>query len=731
MLQRFKNYFTKKKPSVHNGNKFNSALSLKTIVSPNLSPNLSSESTNSVNYDLSQFLKKETIIVSDLEGTAPTSQLDEIMKGDKQVLYLGDLCDYTYYEQEISKNLKTENLCMLRLMKHFVDKQHSEHGATRWILGNRDLNKIKLRHLLQVRDKSLTYWKEPEELYSTVTKKSAPQHTQHIKKTNLHLVNISKLAIELIDLNKTPNIWAINNNDFKKFAPFWNINNPNYTKWRYKSKDLSSNTLHERFLLIFGRDPNEGTMSAGNTLNKLPEEYGFSMDKLKNTAELNKVDLNELLSALVFIIYMRMLDKDLYRKIDTNDKAGQYDGYLYKYLVNGSCANYAYSNNDLYLFSHAGLTMDFFKNNNSNTPEAFKILSELSEKEWTNIKSPYSNHKGGGVNKTVEDIIQKFNETVSKKIKYILDKDSNLHGDIIYYLIQGLLAISTPSYQNSKLTKLKHLSPVCLLPKDSPIKEDLRSLNNLGSVVNVFGHTTKGFGYTFSKIYGITFSVPFNNKNEGTKTAIVHPVPFSSSENAANITFSVPLNNAAYVSETNSYVITTDFSNGIMKSDLLNQSQYNNNNLLLTMKLGTEQPFHLNGSLIFSDKLAKSSNVSFNEVSNPETIKKLNNSTFISNIDSINNVKKLNYNYRFNLDNFMYDPECLFNGIGSINTALTLNYNNNNNNEFSTPNNKMNIYSLLKSDQHKLLILESITQYAGTRKTRKHRKVRTIRRNRK
>ena len=107
--------------------------------------------------DLTHFLSKETIIVSDLEGVAPTPQINPIMEGDKQVLYLGDLCDYTY-NSEIKDTIKKENLCMLRLMKHFVDHQNSKTGATRWILGNRDLNKIKLKHLLRMNNNS-TYWK--------------------------------------------------------------------------------------------------------------------------------------------------------------------------------------------------------------------------------------------------------------------------------------------------------------------------------------------------------------------------------------------------------------------------------------------------------------------------------------------------------------------------------------------------------------------------------------------
>ena len=69
--------------------------------------NVNAEMMN--NSDLSEFLKKDTIIVSDLEGTAPTKLLDEIMESGKQVLYLGDLCDYTYnttFDPNIEKPLK-------------------------------------------------------------------------------------------------------------------------------------------------------------------------------------------------------------------------------------------------------------------------------------------------------------------------------------------------------------------------------------------------------------------------------------------------------------------------------------------------------------------------------------------------------------------------------------------------------------------------------------------------
>ena len=690
--------------------------------------NVNAEMMN--NSDLSEFLKKDTIIVSDLEGTAPTKLLDEIMESGKQVLYLGDLCDYTYnttFDPNIEKTIKTENLCMLRLMKHFVDKQDSEHGATRWILGNRDLNKIKLRHLLRFSDNK-PYWKKQEELYVQI---SQIKHTKTTKKTHKklkkpsHLDEILNLAIELIKYNsKNSSDWALNGNDFKRFAPFWNKyttdenghlkENPNY-KNKWDSNDLQTDTLYQRFLLIFGEDPKEGTMSAANTLSRLPEEYGFTLKELMKTSlqikENNIIQntinyiMNELRSALVFIIYMRMLDGTLQR-------SGNYDGYLYQYLLNGLCANYAYKNYDLYLFSHAGLTMDFFKSENSEKPEAFELLENINPTQQ------------GGSNKL--DKIKLFNNSVYDKVKQILEHDysSNLDES----LIQIILAISSPAYQNTDevLKQLKYLSPVSVLPIDSPVNEDLSELNLNGNVINIFGHTTKGFGYTFSNVYktviASSISTQHHKMEQNTlfqmpsKNAEVivnsHSVPYNSSTVFVN-SFKVPQNSPAVATPehvvplntnvyskdpTNTYVITTDFSNGIMKSDILESSQYNKNNLLLTINFSHVNPLYLTGSLIFSKKLTTSTKST-----------DIKGTSFLSNMSDVSEVKQISYNSKFGLEYLKYYEEYLFNGKATLTCRVF--------NSGSRIYENVHIYSNVKTPANKILYLENLEK--NSKRTKK------------
>ena len=377
-------------------------------------------------------------------------------------------------------------------------------------------------------------------------------------------------------------------------------------------------------------------MSAQNTLYELPREYGIDDDMITD------IEADELRSALVFIIYMRLLDDSLYK--DKN--AGEYDGYLYQYLVYGSCVNYAYhlngDKNDLYLFSHAGMKLYFIEHDNT----ILDYLSKISLLTWNSI-SKSSVQSGGAV--TYKDKVKKCNTQVNELIKYILNYNYYDNFDNFEQNLQKIIAISVPAYQNSNLlfrifqtvesskiketnttvrhnlkkysnsfrsgplllgsgssgskdmlniTKLQDLFPI-MSPIDAPMKEDLSSLNPNGRVINVFGHTPMGFGYTFSKTGD---------------------------------------------SDNSSLVITTDFSNGFMKSNLLRD--YDTNYLLLSLNLNKrEEQFHLYGDLKYSDKLTQNDNRNIYKFQKFES-KYFNNTDF-----NMNN--EFYYNYRFNLDEIL------------------------------------------------------------------------------
>ena len=698
-----------------------------TSVEANKQQDTKKPTTPYLNYyygNLTHFLNKETIIVSDLEGVAPTSQINPIMKGDKQVLYLGDLCDYTYNlvnvdgkdkilrDPEIPEipeipviPVKQENLCMLRLMKHFVDHQNSETGATRWILGNRELNKIKLKHLLRMNDNS-TYWK------NKATDK------------NSNALNVLQLAKNLVDQNNTliekrnsfqkttleyeeSILWAVDGNDFKDFSPYWNNSNTAY-KPRWLDSDIETKTLKQRFDIIFGLDPSVGTMSAQNTLYELPREYGIDDDMITD------IEADELRSALVFIIYMRLLDDSLYK--DKN--AGEYDGYLYQYLVYGSCVNYAYKStttgNDLYLFSHAGMKLNFFIDDNT----ILDYLSNITDTQWKTEIIGQTKQSGGNLYDNDVKKIEKFNTQVINLIKIILDYDyigyefskyakdhklkhaSILHqipelhkgytnaknlehrgkaftnlsenASILYLYIQMLGAVAVPAYSNTNLNDLilkeanfgfkenfMGLSPVSITPADTLTNEDLSSLNANGNVINVFGHTTFGFGYTFNKV--------------GKK----------------------------------SFLITTDFSNGFMKTSLLDGKQYNYNYLLLLFKFNSDKIFYLDGNIYYDTN-------NFKEYTEGEIKGNVYKNNAVYNMSNL-----FVYNYEFNLDDFPNPSDKYERYNGEIcKDEYRFNFN-------SKCNNGIKLYTKTNGVS-KLLYLDpasSTPSSGGSRKSRKVRKV--------
>ena len=103
-------------------------------------------STNYPNPDITDFLTngKKTLICSDFEGTMPLKQIEkfeEVFKSGEQILYLGDLFDNTGG----CKKYENSNYCSLKTLKYLVEYPDN----SRYTIGNRDINKLKLVPLLQ------------------------------------------------------------------------------------------------------------------------------------------------------------------------------------------------------------------------------------------------------------------------------------------------------------------------------------------------------------------------------------------------------------------------------------------------------------------------------------------------------------------------------------------------------------------------------------------------------
>lgn len=275
---------------------------------------------------------KETLICSDYEGTIPTAQMAKFQEvfsnPNKQVVYLGDIFDNTG-----DCKAKTENYCALNMLKLLIDNPEK----SRYVVGNRDINKIKLVPLLQFREKNKWWVLENDKLISAQYYKKSSTYgitnthwSSNTKKnltskakpqSNNKLNNLSKIAREkfskssplevlytgivtkLINDNITSDgsNWKVQT--MEDYVPFWaNKKQDKLQKlWYDKGSNIQPmKTLYDRFVRIFGGDTTEGTMSANNTLTGIPNEL-FKKYKIDDfiTNIKTKIDKEKLIENIV------------------------------------------------------------------------------------------------------------------------------------------------------------------------------------------------------------------------------------------------------------------------------------------------------------------------------------------------------------------------------------------------------------------------------------------------
>jgi hypothetical protein len=395
------------------------------------------------------FLNNRTAIVSDIEGYIPKSQLEKIKENieKQQLIFLGDLFDYTTIAIDVRE--KPERCCALQLLKLFVDNPNS----VRCVMGNRDINKIKMAQLCQFNNKSKWWKKDTEKLYGKEL-----------------IDNYAKQLIELND-KKTNDLWLVDGNNFKQLWPYWNDTNPNISNWKGLKLD---GTLYNRYISIFGVDPSDGTMSAQNTANGICCEIFGKVD-----------DNNEYKAAVVFVVFARLLDPELYGKGNW-----EYDGLLYKYLTETPTIAYAEFDNMIMLFSHGGVESTF-----SSDISKFK-----NETVWNKVKSKYT--QTGGVIETLEST-NNFNQELRKMLDNVFNKViNNTFTSDIDMDIQVVNSLGCAIFNSDTI---KRLNAVQYQKGESPIQSSImgvindtgKIMNTSKNMVNIFGHMPTGIGYTF------------------------------------------------------------------------------------------------------------------------------------------------------------------------------------------------------------------------------------------
>ena len=458
------------------------------------------------NQNLTEFIKGRVNIISDLEGKVPGGIRDKIFSPREKFIYCGDIADYT-------GNLNAsdpERYQFFKFVKHINDNP----SIFAYVLGNRDLNKIKLLQLLVFNEQANKWWRGDL---------SKP-------------FNILEISNSLLPPNNPE--WYVQ--DLTSFYPYWNTNNKDITFWKgWKSVNLETPlSLYERFLAIFGVDPKDGTMSAQNTIVCMAIELGVLTDDVAAyVAYVNDMKkpipeeaLNRL-AALVFTVYARILDPEL----SGANKVWEYDGLLYEYLMNGNIVSYAFDGTDetnskkLYLFSHGGVHSNFKKDLMDDIKKMDHYWQAVNEK----ITEILRNQKGGQIDNIPEDL-NFFNESIKAII-------NNCFAEFKKGYISPTISINLkltnsitcgwgPFYPDDlakKESNRKNIEKVDLLngvilPGYQVIMNDSKNLfrqEKALEIFNIFGHQPVGFGYIFStskngsKIISTDFSNSFSNSN--------------------------------------------------------------------------------------------------------------------------------------------------------------------------------------------------------------------------
>jgi len=391
-------------------------------------------------------------LISDPEGFA-IEQLSNItsLSSDEKLIILGDLIDSTCGTYDFPKppseilmekfgdkstNKKAFNL---RNLQWITDEENNKKIEA-VLVGNRDLNKLKCIPLLNFRDN--TKWWDNGNSYLEIA--------ENLVKT----------------LEPNGNGWSINDENLKKYwYPWWNNKFVSEQK-EWNPKVDPENHCLRRFQLIFGADGSVGTMSADNLLETIPMEL-FQTKKIVED-KFNMLTPNTK-AALVLVVFRRLL-----LPIPRDKGKLTFDGLLYNYFKNEKvkvCYHKDFGDEDLAIFSHAGMTKTFFDNDDlikTYTTLMTKIVLDPDKNVKQIVSSINKREKIGGFYRKTENKIAKH--TIMDRIDLFNNKTKKL--------IEGVLEIqqtnvSQPSPSTEELVLI--LLGVPLLPHD--IREQNKNLN--------------------------------------------------------------------------------------------------------------------------------------------------------------------------------------------------------------------------------------------------------------
>jgi hypothetical protein len=454
---------------------------------------------------------KDVLLISDTEGYVSTSLKEKVIahtkKSEGVVIINGDMSDYTIPGGPPDYT-KPERFCFLEL----VDLANKNPNKVKVTIGNRDLNKLNLWQLVQVQDNT-QWWRNGDKV----------EEVEEIART---------IAV-------SPPDWIVQ--DLTSFWPYWNQKNEKITSWvGWKSRNEKL-SLFDRFNAIFGADPSVGTMSAGNLLCGIATELRLFTDIVMKKPKTD--DDNNLLAALVFTVFARILDPEL-----AKNPQWKYDGCLYKLLTEQPLVGYANVNEQIYLFSHGGMHSSFNKDLLGKMNELYN--SNKAKTLFTNQTHDIMNttFQKGGVILTLDDL-SNFNNSVKTQIDKFYSQPNQATQHL---LLKTLVGLACPIGNNPVFGNDKYQFQSPIMTGFKSILVDENKVYESDNIVNILGHSPIGFGYSFG------------------------------------------------ISKKGQKVICTDFSNTFLKSSK-DTADFDGNDLTLHLKFTTGE-FYLDGKVVMKEK---------------------------------------------------------------------------------------------------------------------------------
>ena len=409
----------------------------------------------------------DNYFISDPEGYN-VDEMYDIPKKPHNLYICGDLIDSTFASPKFNDYLNKKSFNLRNIHKII------SNDNINLILGNRDLNKIKCLQLLKMNGNS--------EIIN-----------------NFNNGNIS-FEINVYDQIKNNVSWTIN--DMTKWYPFWNKKTVKddlkvNQLWLNSNKiDYKTTPFFNRFKIIFGKDPSDGTMSAQNLLLTIPNELGITSDN------------NDYKAFIVLSIFRSMILKVDNSIISTNfnsfnKRSSQFcKGWMYKLYKKSKICDYIQIDNINLLLSHGGLTDKFFSYN----LDDFNNFITNNDNRNKLVQVPQYEPKVGGyyrnediinylspekIKKTIDD----WNNLVQKKIDNIYKEEININNepsnDTLF-----ILMITAPYNDNGIDTKV--VSPI--LPGIKEVRTNTRTTIQRGVNVQIYGHSPNGYSSTIDYI---------------------------------------------------------------------------------------------------------------------------------------------------------------------------------------------------------------------------------------